>query len=473
MTVSRAWRVAAMASAAALTLGGCGFSPYKLPLPGGADLGSKPYTIKVQFRDVLDLVPQSAVRVNDIAVGKVKDIQLNGWTAVVTLEVNRDAKLPDNTDATIRQTSLLGEKFVSLAPPATGSIGALSNGDMIPLDRTGRNPEIEEVLGAASLLFNGGGLEKTNTIVKELNNALGGNEPEVKELIATSSSFLTQLDDNKAALLTSLEKVNRLAVAANDQKAAITGALDDLPEALRVVNDQRDDLVGLLQSLDKLSNVATGVIRDSKADTIADLKALMPTLTNLAAAGDDVATASKALLSYPFTDGFVGSTYAKASGRCIDGSGGAKDVKEGACFGDFANLSVKLDIGTEQLSNLLDGYGPTNLQAAKDGDPAGASPLPTDDLVDLVGGLVPGESALPSLGGSTDQQGGGATKGAATPAPAATPTPGKSGVCALLRCRPAAGSTGPGSTAQGSTAQGSTAAQAQLGRLLVEPVVAR
>ena len=275
----RLLRVGVVGSAAAVLLSGCGFSPYKLPLPGGADLGDDPYTVKVQFRDVLDLVPQSAVRVNDIAVGKVTDVKLNGWTAVVTIKVNGKSKLPDNTEATIRQTSLLGEKFVSLAVSKTGAIGQLGDGDTIPLDRSSRNPEIEEVLGAASLLFNGGGLEKTNTIVRELNAALGGNEPEVKELIQSTTSFISQLDDNKEALLTSLEKVNRLAVATNAQKGAITGALDELPDALRVVNDQRDDLVKLLESLSRLSDVATGVIRDSKADTVANLRALVPTLS--------------------------------------------------------------------------------------------------------------------------------------------------------------------------------------------------
>ena len=62
-------RAVIVALAAALSLGGCGFSPYELPLPGGADLGDDPYEVKVDFRDALDLVPQSAVRVNDVSVG--------------------------------------------------------------------------------------------------------------------------------------------------------------------------------------------------------------------------------------------------------------------------------------------------------------------------------------------------------------------------------------------------------------------
>ncbi|MCW2799826.1 MAG: hypothetical protein JWQ70_1298 [Aeromicrobium sp.] len=441
----RMLRMGTLTAAAALALSGCGFSPYDLPLPGGADLGSHPYTVKVQFRDVLDLVPQSGVRVNDIAVGKVTDVKLDGWTAMVTLKLNQDVKLPDNAEATIRQTSLLGEKFVSLEPPTTGATGRLGNGDMIPLDRSGRNPEIEEVFGAASLLFNGGGLEKTNTIIRELNKTLGGNEPEIKELIASSASFIGQLDDNKQALLADLDKVNNLAVAANGQKKAITGALDDLPAALRVVNDQRHQLVKLLQSLSRLSDVATGVIRDSKADTVADLKDLAPILKNLAAAGDNLAYATKALLSYPFTDGFLGNTYAAASGKCEDATSGHAAVKEGACFGDFANLSLHADISAKQLTSLLGGFAPAALGPADS-----TSTTSSNSLVDLVSGLVPksGASGL-NLPGSSP------TKGSSTPTPSSGPQ--LPSFCSLLgKCRTAV----------------SSASSSDLGRILVEPAVA-
>ena len=44
-------------------------------------------TVHVQFRDVLDLVPQSTVKVNDVTVGKVTDVSLKGYSADVTLEI--------------------------------------------------------------------------------------------------------------------------------------------------------------------------------------------------------------------------------------------------------------------------------------------------------------------------------------------------------------------------------------------------
>ena len=84
----------------------------QLPLPGGTDTGNDPMTVQVVFADVLDLVPKSTVKVNDVSVGQVTDIGLSGSNAQVTLELRNDIELPANAIAEIRQTSLLGEKFV-------------------------------------------------------------------------------------------------------------------------------------------------------------------------------------------------------------------------------------------------------------------------------------------------------------------------------------------------------------------------
>jgi phospholipid/cholesterol/gamma-HCH transport system substrate-binding protein len=136
---------------AAMFLSACDASVYSLPLPGGPDVGDDPMTIKVEFADVLDLVPQSTVKVNDVSVGKVTAIDLEGYQALVTLQVRRDVDLPGNAVAELRQTSLLGEKFVQLSAPDEGAIDApLSDGSTIPIERAGRNPEVEEVLGALS-----------------------------------------------------------------------------------------------------------------------------------------------------------------------------------------------------------------------------------------------------------------------------------------------------------------------------------
>ena len=312
---------------AALVLSGC--SVYDAPLPGGANTGDNPMTVKVMFRDVLDLVPQSTVRVNDVTVGKVKKVDLKGYVAEVTVEIPGDVKLPDNARAEIRQTSLLGEKFVQLSEPRDPGTGKLANGDVIGLDRTGRNPEVEEVLGALSLLLNGGGVGQLKTIFSELNNAMEGREPQVRSVLTQLRSFMGQLDENKASIVAAIENTNRLALEIRRNDGAIKAALDDIPDALRSVDSQRADLVKLLRSLTRLSGVGVRVIRASKESTINSLRHLGPVLEGFARAGDDFAKSFQVFATYPFIDEAVGRN---------------PRVARNLHMGDYTNLSVTLDL---------------------------------------------------------------------------------------------------------------------------------
>ena len=129
--------VAALASVT-LLVSGCGLNLYDVPLPGGADTGASPFRVKVQFADVLDLVPQSAVKVNDVPVGRVESVNLgpDGWSAEVTVVVNDGVKLPGNATAALKQSSLLGEKFIDLSTPVNEApAGSLHDGDVITRDR--------------------------------------------------------------------------------------------------------------------------------------------------------------------------------------------------------------------------------------------------------------------------------------------------------------------------------------------------
>ncbi|MFC4001582.1 MCE family protein [Prauserella oleivorans] len=317
-----------------LTVSGCGFSGiYDVPLPGGADLGDHPYRVKVQFRDVLDLVPQSGVRVNEVPVGRVEHIGLakDGWTAEVTLVVNGDVELPANAVANLRQSSLLGEKYVQLSPPAQDAAEApLADGAVIPVARTDRSVEVEEVLGALSMLLNGGGVEQLNTITKELNNALEGNEADLRALLHNTEALVTTLDAQASDITRALDGLNRLSMTLNAQKDRIAGAIEDLGPGLRVLEQQRGQLVTMLQALEDLSGVAVDTINRGQEDLVANLQALLPTLRKLGEAGSDLPNALQLLLSFPFTDS------------------AALGVR-----GDYLNLYMKIDLNLgEVLANL-------------------------------------------------------------------------------------------------------------------------
>jgi phospholipid/cholesterol/gamma-HCH transport system substrate-binding protein len=323
-------------AALVLALTGCaqgGFGGmYDAPLPGGADLGPHPYRVTAQFRDVLDLVPQASVKVNDVAVGRVSAIQMgpDGWSADVVMDVNQSVALAPNAIAQLRQSSLLGEKYVELANPPARAPGRLPDGAHIPINRTNRNPEVEEVLGALSMLLNGGGVGQMQNIVQELNQALTGNESDLRELNTNLDHFVGDLDRQKGDITRAIDGLNRLSRSLAGQNRNMATALDNLGPGLKVINEQRGEFVAMLQSMDRLSQVAVDTIHRSRDDTVANLKALSPILQKLAEAGDNLPKSLQLLVTYPFTDYSVNI------------------IK-----GDYANLAVKLDLDFNSVVDLL------------------------------------------------------------------------------------------------------------------------
>jgi len=329
--------------ALATLLTGCDFSVYSLPLPGGAKIKGPSYTVTVEFADVLDLVPKSTVKVDDVTVGTVEKVWLDGYVAKVRIRLPKSLELPDNAHATIRQTSLLGEKFVSLSRP-TGTEqprGKLENGEVIPLSRTSSNVEVEEVLSALSLLLNGGGVAQLQIITQELNKALTGNEPAIRSVLTQLNTFVGTLDQNKERIITAITAVDALAKKLNAQKATLATAIDSLPKSIATLDKQRAALVKTLQALATLGNTATRVITSAQKDLVANLQSLYPILTKLAEAGENLPKSLELLLTYPFPDN------------------AAKAAK-----GDYTNLGITLDVNTQKALKGLIGLnlptvGPT------------------------------------------------------------------------------------------------------------------
>jgi phospholipid/cholesterol/gamma-HCH transport system substrate-binding protein len=337
--IGRRRRALALVAGMVLFLSGCGFrGAYSLTLPGGADLGGTPYTVQIQFKDVLDLVPQSGVRVADVPVGRVEKIALgHNWTALVTVQVNGDVKLPANAIASIQQSSLLGEKYVQLASPTSEQPqGRLHDGSLIPIDRTGRSVEVEELLGALSLVLNGGGLASLQTINHELGIAMQGRESDLRGTLTSLQTFIGGLDSQKAQINRALDSVNTLAATLAGRTATIDKALDTIGPGLDVLNQQHQLLVSMLESLARLGTVGTRIINQSGADTVADLQLLQPIVSQLAAAGPDLANSLDLLLTYPFPQNSLNALNYRTDTR----TGGT---------GLFTNMSATLNLDLRQV----------------------------------------------------------------------------------------------------------------------------
>jgi phospholipid/cholesterol/gamma-HCH transport system substrate-binding protein len=328
------WLVAALVM---LPLAGCGVAKdfhgantWQLPGTEGGGTGS--YTVQAQMPEVFTLQRNSRVQVNDVTVGSVTKIELQGWHALVTMRLNRDVDLPANATATLGQTSLLGSLHVELAAPQdVPSRVKLKDGSLIPLASARSFPSTEQTLGAVSMVLNGGGVGDLQDITTAVSTAFNGREQDLRSLIGQLDSFVGYLNDQKDDIIAATDSLNRLVGQFADQRPVFDKALKTIPQALTVLKDERNNLADALAQLGKLGALAADSVNQSKQNLVKELKDLGPVLQSLADSGPALTRSLDFFSTFPFPKPTIGNWVR----------------------GDYANLTAVIDLTLSRIDASL------------------------------------------------------------------------------------------------------------------------
>ncbi|KRD13780.1 mammalian cell entry protein [Mycobacterium sp. Root265] len=289
-----------------LMLAGCQFGGLNsLNMPGTAGHGSGSYTITVELPDVATLPQNSPVMVDDVTVGSVSGIEAvqrqdGTFYAAVQLSLDSDVDLPQNSTATVAQTSLLGSQHVQLTPPIDDAVGKLKQGSNIPLGAIGRYPTTEEVLSALGVVVNKGNLGALQDITDEAYAAVAGRTGSFAELLPRLAELTASLDRQTEDILTAADGLNRFASILAQSKDNLGRTLDSLPNALLVLNNNRDNIVSAFTALKSFAEVGSRVLSETKTDFTADLKDLFPVIKALNDNADDFIKDLELLPTFPF-----------------------------------------------------------------------------------------------------------------------------------------------------------------------------
>ncbi|MFD4439714.1 MCE family protein [Nocardia sp. NPDC058519] len=389
---------AGLAVGVAVTLGvtGCQWDGLNsLPMPGSEGTGPGSYTVRIQMPNVTTLTRNSPVRVDDVEVGNVTGIDVEGWHALVTVSLNPEVRLPANAIAKIGQTSLLGSNHVELsAPTNTPAQGQLRNNDVIPLERAGAYPTTEQVLSSLSVVLNGGGIAQLETITREMNAALNGREAEIADLLPQLDQLVTGLDKQTGSIIAAMEGLDRLAGNLGDQKDVLARAIDEIHPALTALADRTANITRAVTALGELSDVTERIIQTSGDDLKANLASLGPVLETLANTGTNLIASMGMLPTFPFPMRNIG-----------------KAIK-----GDYLNLFITFDLTGRRLdTNWLTGtplggrfggvegvlgtFAPSSATDAGDPTKVPETPAPTAAPTPTLPGLpsIPGLPAIPGI----------------------------------------------------------------------------
>ncbi|MEV6068855.1 MCE family protein [Nocardia sp. NPDC052001] len=373
-----------------------------VPMPNSIGTGAGSWQVRIQMPNVTMLTRNSPVKVNDVSVGTVTNIQVEGWHALVTVGLEKGLELPANAVARIGQTSLLGSNHLELSVPKDQPAqGTLKDGDVIPLERAGAYPTTEQTLSSLSVVLNGGGMSQVETITRELDATFNGRTDAIRDLLPQLNQLTTTLDQQTGDIIAAMGGLDRLGGTLVRQKDDLTNAITNIHPALTVLADRRENITKAITSLGGLSDIVQRIIDQGGDNLKADLANLQPVLKTLADTGGKLADSLQWLLTFPFP--------IKNIDRVIKG--------------DYMNLLMTVDITGARLdSNFLTGtplggsLGGTQATlgtgvpptAVGKGDPMMDPINPPTAPVPSIAGLppIPGLPAIPGLTVPNTQQGG-------------------------------------------------------------------
>ena len=230
-------------------------------------------TITATFKDVGDLVVNHSVQVADVRVGSVTKIELTpDFHAKVTMSL-KDVHLKSDAIATIRQTSLLGEKFIDLRPcdpsPAhndqgcNANAGPLSNPGTISDDHTAEAPELEFVADAAIQLLAATALPNDfATLVQTGSQGFAGRGPELRGLVDDLSTISGTLADQTTHIQQIIDGLDQATSTLAPSNASLDQLLVNLANTTTVLANNRDQTVATLQALTRMVQAQDQLVFD-------------------------------------------------------------------------------------------------------------------------------------------------------------------------------------------------------------------
>ena len=316
---------------------GCRFDGVNsIALPGNTG-GGDSNEVTVYLADIQNLVGNSPVKADNVIVGNISHIVGDNWGAKLTLQLDASAQIPANVNAKLAQSSVLGSQYLELTiPDEAQPVGSLTDGDVIPLERTSQYPSTEEVLSALALVLNGSGLQQLRTVTTELDRVLGGREESIRSLLGNLEEFVGGIDDQRDDIVRAIDRLDDLGAELASQNQTIDRGISSIEPATKILNEQHNQLTPMLNDVGRFGAVATTVLESSRDDLDSNLRSLQPVLSQLAAAGDHLPEALKIAATIPFP---VTTT-------------------QRAVKGDYMNLFLTLDVSAETVGGKVLGSIP-------------------------------------------------------------------------------------------------------------------
>ena len=279
----------ALGSATTMLLSSCAVLGFPQPCKG--------IEIIANFAQVGDLVENANVQASDVEIGTISKIELDGWEAQVTMCLQTGQKIPRDSLAVVRTTSLLGEKFIDLQPQSEGE-PFLADGDILDVDQTSKATELEEVFAKLAGVLGTGNLEQINRFTSAQATILRDHADEFRSVLVDLRDFTGLLADRKTQISGAVDALDSVATTLLDQTPVLERFLESFADSSGVLADNKNGLRTLLFSLDRFTKVAVQLLTETESGLNEQFADLRPVLATIVANSSNLRTALKTLATF-------------------------------------------------------------------------------------------------------------------------------------------------------------------------------
>lgn len=243
--------------------------------------GSDGYRLYVGFSRVTGLVPQSVVCLSGVPVGRVEDIANEGTGVAVTLDINKDVRIPRDSVVTIESTGVMGEKFINIMPGRHDS-HLFGDGDyIIGQDEEGMDAmfaniskavlQVQDLLTSVNNMLNDPQLKGTlvDMVVnmKEASTHINGLMAGLEQMVYTNQGSVQQTVQNLAAATAGMQ---RTMGSVEHMMANMDTVVGD-PQTAENLRATLQNIADASARVERMAASIEGIVGDPK--TAEDLKA--------------------------------------------------------------------------------------------------------------------------------------------------------------------------------------------------------
>lgn len=243
--------------------------------------------ITIDFEQTNSVYKGSDVKILGVPVGEVESLTPRGDVVRAKVSYKGDVKLPNDVKAVVVSPSIVGDRFIQLAPAYDGSGAVLKDRAYLPVDRTAVPVELDQIyqsLDDLSVALGPEGANKEGSLSKLIDGTaaqLDGQGAQLNETIHNFGKLSTTLSNNKEELFGSLREVEEFVSLLKTNDAAVRSFNDSTAQVSTVLAGERDDLKETLRQLSLALVDVNSLVKENRGklrsniDNIASLAALL------------------------------------------------------------------------------------------------------------------------------------------------------------------------------------------------------